>query len=86
MRILLGLILGVFLTIAVAYINDHVGTSSSSAISTEAATTDAKGHPVTTGTQRRPWVNWDVVDSDWRGFSARARHAWDQLSAKFNKT
>ena len=85
MRVLLGIILGILLTIAVAYFNDH--TSGLSA-STEATTTDAKDHPVATTTTptRRPWVNWDVVDSDWRGFSVRARHAWNQLSAKLNKT
>jgi hypothetical protein len=88
MRVFLGIILGVLLTIAVAYINDHV-TSGSSAAATEIVTTDANGHPVTTTTDtttRRPWVNWDVLDSDWRGFTVRARHAWNHLSAKFSKT
>jgi hypothetical protein len=88
MRVFLGIIFGIFLTVAVAYINDHV-IAGSPATTTEAATTDAKGHPVATTpdtTARRPWVNWDVVGSDWRGFSVRARQAWNQLSAKFNKT
>jgi hypothetical protein len=26
------------------------------------------------------------VDSDWRGFTVRARHAWNQLTAKLNRT
>ena len=88
MRVFLGIILCVLLTIAVAYINDHI-IPGSSGTSTTVVTTDATGRPLTTTTDtttRRPWVNWDVVDSDWRGFSVRARHAWNQLSAKLNKT
>jgi hypothetical protein len=52
-------------------------------------TTDGSGRPVTTTTDtttRKLWVNWDVVDSDWRGFTTQARHAWNQLSAKLNKS
>lgn len=88
MRVFLGMILGVLLTIAVAYINDHVAPGSSVA-SSEIATTDGSGHPVRTTTDttvRRPWVNWDVVDHDWHGFTAQARHAWNQLSAKLNRS
>jgi hypothetical protein len=81
MRVFLGIILGILLTIAFAYINDHVS-SGVSGTTTEAVTTDGTGHPVTTTTDttmRKPWVNWDIVDADWRGFSVRARHAWNQL-------
>jgi hypothetical protein len=88
MRLFLGMILGVLLTISVAYLNDHVG-SGSSATTTETTATDAGGHPVTTttdSTTRRPWVNWDVVDSDWRGFTAHARHAWNWLSGELKRT
>jgi len=84
MRVFLGIILGVLLTIAVAYLNDHV-ISGSSVTSTEVVTTDSKGNPARTTTDtttRRQWVNWDVVDSDWRGLTVRVRHAWNQLSAK----
>jgi len=84
MRVFLGMILGVLLTISVAYINDHI-TSGPSIASTQVRTTDGSGRPVTTTTDTttgKPWVNWDVVDSDWRGFTTRARHAWNQLSAK----
>ena len=83
MRVLLGMILGVLLTISVAYINDHVAAGSGT--TTEVRTTDGSGQPVrttTSTTTRKPWVNWDVVDKDWQGFTARARHAWNQLSAK----
>ena len=87
MRVFLGIILGVLLTISVAYINDHIapGSSAGSAV---VRTTDGSGNPVRTTTDttvQRPWVNWDVVDGDWRAFTARARHAWNQLSAKLNK-
>ena len=88
MRTFLGIILGVLLTISVAYINDHI-TSGSSVASTQVRTTDGSGHPVTTTsdtTARRPWVNWDVVDADWRGFTVRVRHAWNQLSAKLDRS
>jgi hypothetical protein len=87
MRVFIGMILGVLLTIAVAYINDHV-TAGSFGSTTEVVTTDSSGHPVTTTTDtttRKPWVNWDIVDSDWRGFTVRARHAWNRLSAQFSK-
>ena len=84
MRTFLGIILGVLLTISVVYINDHIA-SGSSGTSTEVRTTDGSGRSVTTTsdtTTRKPWVNWDVVDSDWRGFTTRVRHAWNELSAK----
>jgi hypothetical protein len=84
MRAFFGMILGVLLTISVAYIHDHVA-SGSSVASTQVRTTDGSGHPVTTTTDtttRKLWVNWDIVDSDWRGFTTQARHAWNQLSAK----
>jgi len=83
MREFLGVILGVILTVCVAYINDHIATGSGT--STEVVTTDGSGNPVRTTTDtatRKQWVNWDVVDHDWHGFTARARHAWNQLSAK----
>jgi hypothetical protein len=88
MRTFIGIIFGVLLTISVAYINDHIA-SGSSVTSTEVTTTDGNGRPVTTTndtTTRRPWVNWDVVDADWRGFTVRVRHAWNQLSAKLDRS
>jgi hypothetical protein len=88
MRVFLGIILGVLLTVAVAYLNDHVA-SGSSGSTVETATTDANGHPMTTTTDtttRRLWVNWDVVDSDWRGLTIRARHAWNWMSSGFKRT
>jgi len=87
MRVFLGLILGVLLTISVAYINDHVILASGT--TTEVRTTDGSGRPGSTTTDtavRRPWVNWDVVDSDWRGFTDRARHAWNQLAIRLNRS
>jgi hypothetical protein len=83
MRAILGMILGVLLTISVVYIRDNM-TSGSSVATTQTRTTDGSGRPITTTdtTTRKPWVNWDVVDSDWRGFTTRVRHAWNQLSVK----
>lgn len=82
MRAFLGMILGVLLTILVVYIHDHIAPDSSVA-STQVRTTDGSGRPVTPDTTaQKQWVNWDTVDNDWRGFTTRARHAWNQLSAK----
>ena len=80
MRVLFGLVLGALLTIAVAYFHDHVG---SGAI---LSNSDGKGQSAGTAstTTAKPWVNWDVVGSDWHGFTQQARHAWNQLSAKLN--
>ena len=83
MRVLFGIILGVLLTISVAYVTDHLAAGDGT--TTEVRTTDGSGHPTrttTSTTTRKMWVNWDVVDNDWQGFTARARHAWNQLSAK----
>ncbi len=88
MRLFLGIILGVLLTISVAYINDHIG-SGKSGTTTETVATDDNGHPVTTTTDtttRRPLVNWDVVDSDWRDFTLRARQTWNWLSGELRSS
>jgi hypothetical protein len=67
MRVFLGIILGVFLTIASAYVIDSVTTG-----------------PATAGAvanvQRRPMVNWDVVDSNWSAFTQSVRTGWNRLS------
>ena len=66
MRFLLGIIVGVGITIGGAYIHD-----SGSAEDTSSAT--ASG---------RPMVNWDVVDTNWQRITARMRKEWDRLAAK----
>jgi len=68
MRLLLGMILGVFLTIGVAYVSDA---SSGSA--------NAAGQ---TTTERRPMVNWDVVSKNWQDLSEGVRNTWHKLAAR----
>jgi len=67
MRLLLGIILGVALTIAGAYIYDrnHAGVASNDVI-------------ITT---ERPMVNWDVVSVKWREVREGAKHQWDRVTA-----
>jgi hypothetical protein len=67
MRVFLGIILGVFLTITSAYVIDSVSTG-----------------PATPGTeataQRKPMVNWDVVDHNWTTFTESVRLGWNRLT------
>jgi hypothetical protein len=66
MRFLLGILVGIGLTIGGAYLYD------SSRGSTDTAT----------ATSARPMVNWDVVDNVWNRASLRVRKEWDKLAAK----
>ena len=69
MRLLLGVILGVFLTIGFAYVYDaSTGHPSESAAQSSA--------------QQRPMVNWDVVSLDWHGWSSSVRNTWNKLAAR----
>ena len=62
MRVLLGIILGVILTVGGAYLYDSHNT-----LSAENAPASA---------QRRPMVNWDVVGTKWQHLTDRARAEW----------
>lgn len=68
MRVLLGIILGVFLTIGFAYVYD----TSTKGPSEPAAQTRA---------EQRPIVNWDVVSENWHGWSLRLRNTWNKLAS-----
>jgi hypothetical protein len=68
MRVLLGMILGVILTIATAYYSDSMRTSSVAA---------GPG-----ASDNRPMVNWDVVQSNWNVVKQRAQQGWGELRAK----
>ena len=68
MRVFLGIIIGVFLTIASAYVIDSVTTGPAT------ATAD------TTTAARRPMVNWDVVDHNWHAFTESVRVGWNRLT------
>jgi hypothetical protein len=66
MRFFLGLVVGVLMTIAVAYLID----ASSSGPADSTAQVD-----------RRPMVNWDVVDKDWQSFTHGVRNTWNRLAS-----
>jgi hypothetical protein len=68
MRVFFGMILGVILTIAVAYYSDSMKTSSV-----------ASGP---SATENRPMVNWDVVQSNWIIVKERAAQGWADLRAR----
>jgi hypothetical protein len=69
MRVLFGIILGVFLTIGFAYVYD--------------ASTARPSEPTAqTGVERRPMVNWDVVSSNWQGLSSGVRNTWNKLASR----
>jgi hypothetical protein len=64
MRLLLGIILGVGLTVGSAYIYD-----SHNAL-------DAVNAPASA---QRPLVNWDIVSVKWEHLTVRARSEWTRL-------
>ncbi|HUI96141.1 MAG TPA: hypothetical protein VLX44_10335 [Xanthobacteraceae bacterium] len=66
MRFFLGMVVGVLLTIAVAYLIDASSTPS----------TDT-----TAQVDHRPLVNWDVVDKDWQSFTHGVRNTWNKLAS-----
>lgn len=65
MRLLLGIILGVLLTIGGAYVID----SHNAANAADTATTSV-----------RPMVNWDVVNVKWQHLTERARSEWTRVA------
>jgi hypothetical protein len=69
MRILVGIILGIFLTLSTAYLYDYV-TVGSAAISTNRPTTNLD----------RPLVNWGVLNSRWRQLDTRLRQGWRKVA------
>jgi hypothetical protein len=67
MRVFLGIIIGVFLTIASAYVIDSMTTGPATA---------GAAAPV----ERRTMVNWDVVEHNWRAFTESVRLGWNRLT------
>ena len=67
MRVLFGIILGVFLTVGVAYVHDNWSPSTTTG---------------TTASDHRVMVNWDVVNDNLRWVGQRARETWTTLSQK----
>jgi hypothetical protein len=69
MRYLLGIIVGVILTIVVAYLYD----ASTSGLSNAAAQTSV---------EQRPMVSWNVVGRNWQSLSLGVRNTWNRLAAR----
>jgi hypothetical protein len=69
MRLLLGIILGVILTIGVAYLSD-------------ASTSGPTNAATQTSVEQRPMVNWDVVSKNWQSLSLGVRNTWNKLAAR----
>jgi hypothetical protein len=69
MRLLLGIIFGVFLTVGFAYVYD--------------ASTSRPSEPTAKASvEQRQMVNWDVVSGNWQGWSASVRNTWHKLAAR----
>ncbi len=71
MRVFLGIVLGILITFAAAYVYD-------STVAGPVTTTIQ----TPTGEVRKPVVNWDVVSSDWHAFKTEVRRTWDKLAAR----
>ncbi len=69
MRFVLGIIVGIILTIGFAYLSD----------ASISPSTNASGQ---TTLEQRPMVNWDVVDRDWQSFTHGVRNTWNKLAAR----
>ena len=69
MRVLLGIIVGVFLAVGFAYLYDASATRPADATSK-------------TSLEQRPMVNWDVVNGNWQGWSLNVRNTWNKLAAR----
>lgn len=67
MRLLLGIILGVILTIAGTYLYDS------------STGREANGLTSTAASGQAPMVNWDVVSTNWNVFTANVRESADNL-------
>jgi len=74
MRVFLGIIIGIVLTIGCAYISDSLATGSLITGPTTTGPTSASAE------QHKPVVNWDVVGDNWHALAIRVRHTWTQLA------
>jgi hypothetical protein len=72
MRLLLGIILGVCLTVGGAYIYDSHNALDAT------GTTGAPGSA--SASALRPMVNWDIVSVEWQHLTERARSEWTRLT------
>ena len=69
MRFVLGIVVGIILTLGFAYL-------SNASIS---PTTNASGQ---IALEQRPMVNWGVVNKDWQNSTSGVRNAWHKLAQR----
>jgi hypothetical protein len=69
MRFFLGIIVGVILTIGVAYLSD-------------ASISGPSNAATQTSVEQRPMVNWDVVGRNWQSLTLGVRNTWNKLAAR----
>jgi hypothetical protein len=69
MRLFLGIIFGVILTIGGTYLYD-------------ASVSEPSKTATQTSIEQRPMVNWDVVDRNWQNLSLGVRNTWNKLAAR----
>jgi hypothetical protein len=67
MRVLIGIFLGILLTVSVAYIHD-------------ASITAPSTNP-NYSSNTRPMVNWDVAGKSWEEFKTRVDIGWKKLQS-----
>jgi hypothetical protein len=75
MRVLFGIIVGVALTVGVAFMSDTWATGPDT---NTPATTGSAGTTI----EHRNMVNWDVVGHNMRAARNRVREMWTELSHK----
>ena len=69
MQTIFGFILGVAITVGVAYVHDASVTAPSISATAPAPVTE------------RQMVNWDVVGTNWREFKASVSQGWRKLQS-----
>jgi hypothetical protein len=69
MRFVLGIVVGIVLTIGFAYLSD----------ASISPSTNAAGQATV---EQRPMVNWDVVNTNWHNFTSGIRNVWHKLDKR----
>ena len=69
MRFVLGIVVGIILTVGFAYLSD----------ASISPSTNGSGQ---TALEQRPMVNWDVVSVNWQGWSLHVRNTLNKLATR----
>jgi hypothetical protein len=76
MRVFLGMVLGVLLTISGTYLADSIATGP------QITSTPPAEQRVETPGERRTMVNWEVVGRRWESLKQRVENEWIRLSER----